>query len=282
MSTIQKLIKEIKTLKPIPQIAHQLMEIVEDPQSSMSDIADVILYDPMITANLLRVCNSAYFALPRKIESVREAITMMGLEKIIDIAILKCSPERMKNSFEGYGLNEGDLWRHSVYSALIAKELAEKKEVKNKYLIFTASLLKDIGKIILDRFIVDAFRKINVLVQLKGYSFKEAEKKIIGIDHAELGGLVAKKWNFSAKMIYIIQNHHLSEESAQKDTETNIVYLADTLCMIMGIGIGSDALAYRFHDNVLEELKVSLNDFQKLIAGFGANMRKVEALLNFI
>ena len=82
MNAIQDLIKEIKNLKPIPQIANQIMAIVENPNASLSDVADIILYDPMTTANLLRICNSAYFALPRKVESVHEAVTLLGLEQV--------------------------------------------------------------------------------------------------------------------------------------------------------------------------------------------------------
>jgi putative nucleotidyltransferase with HDIG domain len=282
MSAIQELIKEIKSLKPIPQIANQIMEIVEDPKASLSDVADIILFDPIITANLLRTCNSAYFGLPRKVDSVHEAVALLGLEQIVDLVLLKSGAENLKNRQDGYGLNEGDLWRYSVSSALIARDIAEKKGIEQKQLIFTAALLKDIGKVILDRFVAGAFTNIQEQVQENGLSFMEAEKKVIGVDHAELGGLVASNWQFSEKMIHIIRNHHLADEKAREDINCCIVYLSDILCMMMGIGVGSDGLAYRFHDDVVKALGFSEKELLELIANFGENMTKVEALINSV
>ncbi len=282
MSAIKEMLKEIKDLKPMPQVANQIMTIVEDPKSSITDVADLVIYDPSLTANLLKLCNSAYFALPRKVDSVQEAISFMGLDQIIDLVLLKGGAENLKKGQEGYGLHEGELWRHAVSSAIIAKELAEKKASKHKHMIFTAALLKDIGKVILDRYVSDSFKKINNFIENKGFSFGEAEKKVIGINHAELGGIVAKMWEFSPKMIYIIANHHMSNESAKDDLETSIVYLADTVCMMMGIGGGADGLAYRFHKDVLDNLGISQMDLQEIIAGFGEKMHEVEALINAV
>jgi len=282
MSTIKELIKEIKTLKPIPQIANQIMSIVEDPKASLSDVADIILFDPIITANLLRTCNSAYFGLPRKVDSVREAVALLGLEQIVDLVLLKSGAENLKHRQDGYGLNEGDLWRYSVSSALIARDIAARKGMAQKQLIFTAALLKDIGKVILDRFVAGAFKQIQQLVQQDGFSFMEAEKKVIGVDHAELGGLVASNWHFSDQMVYIIRNHHLADEEARQDISCCIVYLSDILCMMMGIGVGSDGLAYRFHDDVVKALGFSEQQLLEIIADFGENMAKVEDLIHSV
>ena len=146
-------------------------------------------------------------------------------------------------------------------------------------MIFTAALLKDIGKVILDRFISDSYEKINDLVINKGCSFREAEKKVIGIDHAELGGIIAKMWDFSPKMVFMIRNHHMNNDKAKDDLETQILYVADNVCMMMGIGGGSDGLAYRFHKDVLKKLGVSPIDLQSIIASFGEEMQKVEDLI---
>ncbi len=279
MSAIQEMINEINTLKPMPQVASQIMKIVEDPKSSISDVADIVLYDPTTTANILKLCNSAYFALPRKVESVQDAISFLGLDQIVDLVLLKGGAENLTGGQEGYGLHEGEMWRHAVSSAIIARELAVKKESKHGHMLFTAALLKDIGKVILDRFVSDSFEKINDLVENKGFSFMDAEKKVIGINHAELGGLVAKMWKFSPKMVFIITNHHMPNDAAKKDLETTLVYLADTVCMMMGIGGGADGLAYRFHKDVMESLSISPMDLQEIIAGFGEKMQQIDDLL---
>ena len=279
MASAEELIKEIHTLKPLPQVAIQIITLGEDPRSSVSDIADVVLYDPGVTATILKLCNSAFFSLPRKVESIRDAICFLGMNQIIDLVLLKGSAENMLKDGQGYGFHEGELWRYAVSSALIAKELAKRRGYKNTHLIFTAALLKDIGKVILDRYVSDSFEKIENLVEEKGYSFREAEKEILGIDHAELGALVAKIWKFSEKMIYIITNHHMSDESAKEDFETSIVYLADTVCTMMGMAGESEGLAQRFYEEVLKRLKISHVDLQDIMAGFIEDMGKVENLI---
>jgi putative nucleotidyltransferase with HDIG domain len=256
------------------------MSITEDPESSMHDLSDVIIYDTAVTSNLLKVANSAYFGLLEKVDSVHQAIVLIGMEQVANLVLLSAGSENLKGSQEGYDLEAGDLWKYSVSSALIARELAEKKGVKETHLIFTAALIKDIGKVILNQYVKNSFDKINVLVTEQYYTFREAEKEVIGIDHAELGGMVAENWKFSPKMIEIIRNHHRPQESSISEFESSIVYMADTICMMMGIGVGSDGLAYRFHQKVVERLGLTERDFQKIIAGFGEKLPQVEAMMN--
>jgi len=282
MNALKQLIKEIDSLKPVPQIVNKILAITKDPDSSVADMAEIVMYDPMITADLLKSCNSAYFNLPRKVESVNDAIALLGMNHIVDLVLIKGCSANLKKKQEGYGLNEGDLWRQAVSCAIITKDIANKQNIDNQQMLFTCALLKDIGKVILDRFVGDSFTKIFNLVQKKQISFREAEKKIIGIDHAEIGAIVAKKWNFSPKMVYIIRNHHMSDEKAENDIATSIVFLSDIICMMMGIGVGHDGLAYRFHKNALTLLNISEKNLMEIIASFGGKMQKVEELINGI
>jgi len=282
MSGLTKLVREIEFLKPMPQVANQILHIIEDPVSSTGEVAEIVQYDPAVTANILKICNSAYYGLPRQVDSVQEAISFLGLDQIIEIVLLKSGTENMRSEQAGYGLHEGDLWRHAISSALVAKELAVMKKIENKNLVFTAALLKDIGKVVLDRYVSDSFQKIMSLVDKDGFSFREAEKKVLGVDHAELGGIIAKTWKFSSRLIEMISNHHMQTEESRKDEETSIVYLADVICMMMGLGCGADGLAYRFHKEVLEHLEITELDLQKIIAGFGEKIKSVEDILEVV
>jgi putative nucleotidyltransferase with HDIG domain len=257
------------------------MSILESPDSSVSELAEVIKYDPSLTANILKICNSAYFGLSREINSVQHAVNLLGMNQVADLVLMSSAAKNLKKGQEGYDLKEGELWRYSVSSALLARDLAAKKGQKDNHFVFTAALLKDIGKLVLNQYVADSYEKINALVNEDGLSFREAEKEVIGIDHAELGGMVADKWKFSDKMVNIIRNHHLSEESSISDFETSIVYLADTMCMMMGIGVGCDGLAYRFYQDTIEELDFSQRDFQEIMAGFGEKLYHVEELVSF-
>jgi putative nucleotidyltransferase with HDIG domain len=279
MLDLTPIMKKIDTLKPIPQVAHKILSIVEDPESSLPDLAKVIEYDSAVTANLLKVANSAYFGRPGKFDSVHQAIVYLGMDHVVDLVLLASGADNLKPEQTGYDLQKGDLWKYSVLSALIAKELAENKGMDKTHLIFTASLLKDIGKVILNQYVGDVFEEINALVEEKHLTFREAEKQIIGIDHAELGGMVAQSWHFSPKMVEIINNHHQPQKSSMSEIESSIVYLADTICMMMGIGGGMDGLAYRFHKDVISRLEFTEKDLQEIMALFGEKLQHVESLV---
>ncbi|WP_457553535.1 HDOD domain-containing protein [Desulfobacula sp.] len=282
MTTLQKLMKEIKNLKPIPAVANQLLTVVDNPDSSMEDIANVIQYDPMITARVLKTCNSAYFGLKHPAESIKDAVNILGTDQVIELVLLKSGAKALAGSQEGYGLEGGDMWRYSVSSAVIAKQIAVQFSLKNKNTIFTSALIKDIGKIVLEKYVADSSQKIKDLVEKKNFSFREAEKKILGIDHAELGAMIAKMWKFSPRMIKIIRHHHLADEKMIKDKEIAAVYLSDCICMMMGQGVGLDGLSYRFKDKAMKELGISADDITMIIAEFGMNMKEVEGLLHIV
>jgi putative nucleotidyltransferase with HDIG domain len=281
MTDLKDIVEQIDLLEPVPPIAVQILALAQDPNSSLAEISDLILKDPALTANLLTICNSAFFGLSRQVESVRDAITLLGLDQIVELVLAGSLSTNFKKELVGYGLGERDLWRHAVSSAHVAGILAERFGAsQNRHLIYTAALVKDIGKLILGRFVAFSYEQINILVHSQGHSFNDAEHEIIGMNHEELGALVAKKWNFSQKLIDIIRHHHLSEESARQDLETALVYLADIICMMMGLCAGADGLSYRFYSDVLNKLNLSDKDLQGIIAEAGKNRQQVEILLN--
>lgn len=283
MTDMTEIINGIDTLAPIPAVAVEIMNLAEDRDCAAAEIADLILHDPAITANLLKICNSAFFGLVRKVDSVHDAITMLGLNEVVHLVLLTSAAANLSAPSKGYGLGEGELWRHAVISAHVARVLAGRNgDGCNQARIFTAALLKDIGKLILSRFVAFSLEKINILVHAQGFGFNEAEKEILGMSHEELGARVAQKWKFSEKMIYIIRHHHLADASARDDVDTAVVYLADIVCMMMGVGTGVDGLAYRFYSEVLDRMRLNEKDLQAVMAGIGENRQKIERLLDLV
>jgi len=279
MRDITKIIEHVDRLKPIPKVAHKVLMIAEDPLSSMADLAAVIQYDQAITANILKVSNSPYFGLRKKVDSIQQAITYLGMDQILDLVLIHVSGDNLKGKQRGYDLGIGELWRYSVSSAVLARRVAEIKKIRTSHLVFTAALLKDIGKVVLGNYVGEYLEEIASLVVSQNISFRQAEKAVIGIDHAELGRIVARKWDFSERMEEMIGNHHLDDHWDEDDIEMGIIYLADTLCMMMGVGVGSDGLAYRFHRKVIEKLGLTEKDLQIIMASFVEKMQEVEDLV---
>ena len=279
MKEIEKIIEEVDRLRPVSHISNKILEITCNPNSSLTQLVDIIKYDQGITANLLRICNSSYFGLKKKMISIKQAVAYLGTEKVASLVMMGNSADSFKKAQRGYDLNEGELWRYSVSSALMAQDLAEKRGLKNIYLIFTSALLKDIGKVILSTYVRESFEDITKMVQDKGLTFIEAEREVIGIDHAELGATASERWNFSPDMVEIIRNHHDPDKAPANDLSIPIIYLADSICMMIGIGVGSDGLAYKYHQGVVNRLNFTDIDLQKTIAGFWEKLRGVEELV---
>ena len=263
----------------MPAVTHQLVSVMDKPDSSMADIATVIQYDPVITASILKTCNSAFYGAKTPVESIKDAVNRLGVDKVVELALTTSGSKILSGRQAGYGLEEGEMWQYSVSSAVVAKDIAKKLGLKNRNTIFTAALLKDIGKVILEKYVKKEAQAISGLVGKKEFSFQEAEKKVLGIDHAELGAMIAKFWNFSPKMIKLIRHHHLSDEKKIQDKEVACVYLADCICMMVGIGVGADGLAYRFRETVMNGLKISASDITLIIAELGMKMQEIEEML---
>jgi putative nucleotidyltransferase with HDIG domain len=279
MMDIQRIIRDIAGLKPIPYVVNKIMAIIRDPDSSMAQLAQVISYDAMVTANLLKAANSAHYGRAQKFDSIHQAIVFLGMDEVVDLVLMTCSAENLKRPQQGYGLTAGELWRYSLASALMARKLAAAKKIPDLHLIFTAALLKDIGKVVLEQYVADSYAKIQALVATGRWSFWEAEKAVLGIDHAELGALVAQIWRFSPEMIDIIGHHHCPKQARLAHSQTAVVHTSDILCMMMGVNSGLDGLAYRFDPDAVRAIGMTDVDLQTIISGFAEELRKVEELI---
>jgi HD-like signal output (HDOD) protein len=277
---IDGLLKSIDSLAPIPAITHRIMEIANAPDGSLAELADIIKYDADITSNLLKICNSAYFSLPVTVESVRQAVTLLGSNTILELVLMASTGQNMMKAQKGYGLARGELWKHSVATAMASKSIADTKEILDKYRIYTASLIKDIGKVIIENHVGKSIKKIIHLVRKKNYSFDQAEEETLGVNHAAIGGMIAEKWNFSPQMVFMIANHHLNSEASKQNVETSIIYLTDTISRMVGIGIGADGLAYKMYDVVFDNLGVSRQDIEHIMGEIKIGLYRAERLLH--
>jgi len=280
MIDIARIAGTIAALKPISQVIHKVMALVEDKECDLEKLSEVISCDPTLTANLLKKANSAYYGLSGRFQTVHQAVVFLGSAEVVNLVMMSCMNDKLKNAQKGYDLEDGQLWHYSLSSAILAKNVAAMKNITARQVVFTASVLKDIGKVILSQFVLEQFQQIRSLVTMQGHSFMEAEKAVLGIDHAQLGALVARAWNFSPTIIDIIENHHRPLESALAVKETAAVYMGDLLCMMLGIGVGADGLAYRFQPAVVNTLEITEKEIQQILMQFGAEMDRMQALLS--
>ncbi len=279
MLKLEEIEKRIKRLRPFPPVASRMIEILHSEEKDIKEAVRLISYDPAITGMLLRICNSSLWGRAKKIGSVRQAVVQLGIDRVLNMVLMEFSSWNMKGSQSGYDLKEKELWKHSISSAILSEQISEMTAFKENSFIFTASLLKDIGKVVLNELMDDYLDKILEMVKSGDRSFIEAEREIFGIDHPTLGGMVARSWNLPSKMVHLIENHH-SEDISSDDKSLSILLLSDYICMMLGIGVGLDGLAYRFYGYQLRRLNITHKDIPEIMLRFYEKMDEIEKLIN--
>lgn len=280
MSRVEEIVALIRHVPPFPKVAERVMELVKDPDVTAHRLAEVIQYDPVITANVLKICNAAYFGLPRKVNSLDEGLVVIGHDILKDIIITSSSARFYQGAAgAGYGLDPGDMWKHSIACGITAKILVRHIKDVDSGSAFTAGILHDIGKRFLSGFVADDLRRINAKVELEGCSFVEAEKEILGIDHAELGGMILKKWEFDRPLIDAVRCHH-NADALQQAPLTAIVALSNSLVISLGIGVGVDGLASELRGDGLARFSISMETVQKCMVDLIAELDRAEELLS--
>ncbi|MCK4488224.1 MAG: HDOD domain-containing protein, partial [Desulfobacterales bacterium] len=205
MMDIEAIIKSIKKLPPFPDVATKALKILDDPDASADQLISIIQYDQAITANVLKLCNSAYYGLRRKVRSLREGLVLLGNAELKNIILASTVVKFFHKENKGYDLARGELWRHAVATGIISKIISDRVTESEPPSLFTAALLHDIGKVVLGSFVDRYFEQIIALVKEGEHSFLEAERKMLGIDHAEVGAKVAESWNFPEDIVQAIR-----------------------------------------------------------------------------
>ncbi|MBU0486151.1 MAG: HDOD domain-containing protein [Proteobacteria bacterium] len=280
MSRAEEIVALVKHIPSFPKVAMRVMEMMDNPEVRAKELAEVIKYDQAITANILKICNAAYFGLPRQVSSLDEALVVIGHDILKDI-IITCSSARFYKGAvgEGYQLGQGDLWKHSVATAIMSRMLALRFADVDTGSAFTTGLLHDIGKRVLSSFVADDFQRIMDRVFEEECTFSEAEQDYLGITHAELGGMILEKWNFSPEMIEAVRQHH-DHDVLSKSHLSAVIGLANSLVISIGIGVGADGLANKVQGEALARLGIKEKEMDKMLVDLDTEMDKAEELFH--
>ncbi|MDX1709118.1 MAG: HDOD domain-containing protein [Desulfobacterales bacterium] len=259
----RKIAAAIKSFPSMPGTAVKLLALIDDPAMRVSQIEEILRHDPGLTANVLRLANSAYFGIPSKIGSIRQAVILLGLKRLIQMVIAACVSAIMDKPVPGYDLPPGELWRHSIAVSVAAEGLVKELKIETAEEIFTAALLHDVGKLVLGEFVKDDFRKIETAVS-EGVSFEKAETMALGTNHADVGAEILTRWSLPAEIVNAVQWHHEPEAADQTNTMLDIVHVANFMSLMIGIGIGRDGLQHQPSAAVSERLGLKPAHLEKV------------------
>ena len=233
MGIPDKILDGIDRLEPLPITVQKLLVALNDAEVDFSEITEAIEFDGAITSNILRTANSAAYGGRVRVEHVRDAVVRLGTVTLLDIMLIG-HLRSLRVAAPHYGLSENDLWLHGATASLAVKNLI--KETRNRKIpeaSTIAALIHDIGKLILVRYLKPDGPDIRRLSREKNISFVEAEKEILGCNHAEVGGAMAHKWLFPKPITAAIEHHH-DPVLAEHDLMLDVVVLANLVANTLG------------------------------------------------
>lgn len=205
-------------LPALPSIYNEAIRLIENPYTTTDKLARLIMQDQAIVSQIIRLCNSPLFAARQEISSLASAINYLGMnvikEMLLQISLVRTFP------FNTESVPEFDLtvfWEHSLGTAYLTEHIAEKLGMVRSDLHYIGGLLHDIGKLLVYHVRPEDFALVVANQKEKGFDDIAAEREVLGMDHAEIGALLAEKWSFSREVIDMIRYHHEQKGSGFKD-----------------------------------------------------------------
>jgi putative nucleotidyltransferase with HDIG domain len=277
MQELDNYINKIKHLPPAPKILPQLLQLLNQPDTDSGQVVDLIAIDPSLTAGVLQLCNSAFFASGSPASDIQEAITRLGFRQVFQLVASISGARALSPPQKGYGIDAGELWQHSV-TAAVAAQIMARDTGDDDSLIFTATLLHDIGKLVLAEALEHIYAKVIEEIETNQYSLLETEKKLLGVQHAEIGGRLLSRWKFPENLVAAVWHHHQPAQAQEHRRLASFVYLGNMVAYFMGHGYGHQAFALRGRTEAIEFLSLKADDLPKFMIQTFDQMELIKAL----
>ena len=223
------ILQTIESIKPIPQVALKVLRIIESDDYDVEQVAAQVRKDQVMTARTIQLCNSALFSKPREIATLDHALVFLGQDRFVRLVVSAAVQSYYDQSGNGYSLCKGGLYHHAIGTAMTAERIATRTAAAPPGQAYTAGLLHDIGKVVLDQFVARAYPLFYRELQDRGADILDVENRILGKDHTRVGNLLARQWRLPSCLADAIRFHHAPLGARPCSALTTIVYLADLL-----------------------------------------------------
>lgn len=258
----KKILQHVKDLPPMPQTVLKAREIIANPKSDFKDLAALFETDQAIAAKILKLANSPYYGFGGKVSSIQRASVILGHKTLGELISMGGASAILGKRLDGYGLDAGALWKHSLAVAFGSRIIAQKVDPSLSNDAFTSGLIHDTGKLILDKYVAERWDNFEEFMADGNETFLGAEKAILELDHAEVAFEVCKTWNIPKTLTIAIKYHHVPSRS-HDSVLAYIVHVADAIAMMTGLGLGVDGSLYKMDDDAMEFLGIkeeTIND----------------------
>jgi putative nucleotidyltransferase with HDIG domain len=219
----------IEGVSPIPQIALKVIRMISDQRYGIDDVAHEIMLDQVMSAKLIRFCNSVFSGIKTRVDSIERALLIVGEKWLLQLVVGAAMEGFLSQPEGGYSLCKGGLFHHSCGTAAVAKCLAQFTGRTSPDIAYTAGLLHDIGKVVLDQYVGAARSLFYRHLQEEGIDLAQAESELFGMTHPEAGRRLAVHWSLPENLTDAIQYHHQPDKATLGSELTHLVYLADLI-----------------------------------------------------
>lgn len=278
-ATQKKLMTAVEKMPAFPKSVHQVLKLTKDVNCSQKELVDVIKRDPVFTLKILRLVNSPYFGLSREVTSIHHASVYLGLNTLKNVALGLAAIGAMPKTNEA-GLDMGGFWLHSLAVAAATRMLGAMLGISRDEAAdyFAAGLLHDIGKVVFALYMPDEFRRAQDMVDASGGWLCDGEMEVIGATHAEIGALLAQKWDLPQDLHDVIARHH-SPEAGEPSQLVDCVFVANQISKKLAFGTGGDYNISPLPDSIKNRFSLDLDE---LIGELTALDEEVESARIFI
>jgi HD-like signal output (HDOD) protein len=281
----QRIIENIKQLPALPLIVNRLIKVVNSPDTSAEDAADLIEKDPSLTAKVLRLANSAFYGMPRSISSVSSAVVILGFNTLKSLVLSASVITMFPNTGPKIAFDRLRFWKHSIVCAMVARTIAQHImgiTFMDPQSAFCAGIMHDIGKLIFELFTPVEYAAVCRRSQENGMSLVEAEASVMGITHAQIGHILADKWALPIELEAAIVHHH--EPQAEKSIRELVttVHLADGIAHHLNCGLWDEEALPVEWENARGLLCIDDQEYQRLTASLKDEVDKYKEFFSII
>jgi putative nucleotidyltransferase with HDIG domain len=251
-------VRRIKNLPTLPGVVAKISRMVENPETSAATVGRIIAQDQVLSAKVLRMANSAFFGMSRKISSIPQALMILGFDVVKGLVLTSSVFDMIQKSMAG-------LWEHSIGCAAAAGAVADTLGRDDAEEILVAGLLHDLGKVVLALNLPDDLKLIREQVQSGRLFFHEAEAAVLDFHHGEIGQWLAEHWNLPENLAEPMRLHHHPERAVIYPEVTAIVHIADSVIRGWGFGYAGDDLVPPISPAAWDLLGLKPDDFKAIL-----------------
>ena len=259
----EDIIQSVTKLKPMPSNVSHILREIEKQNVTIDSLAGMVGLDQVLTAQVLQISNSVSLGYSRTCSTPYEAIMHIGLRRLKSILMTSSATSMMGRSLGGYRLGAGELWQHSLAVAVASEWLAQVLRYPDPEQAYVAGLLHDVGKLLLDQAVLSNYSKIAEYVEKYQMQLWQVEEKLLGIDHARVGGLIAEHWNFPVALADAIRHHHAPSFARANQKLPAIVNLANSFTEDYQLA-NSALLSFQVHPEALNILNLNPQGLEKI------------------